>query len=529
MSISKENFEKRLLNENQFKKLNSLYKLTNENINMLFNENENKEKTIRNILAESIEERSATKLRLAKKQNPGMNNLHYLENNRSGAKAFINEYNNVNNMINHNCFLLGHGMTITNQYIITPNNIYLKFYTSKGNSLTGVNSTLYLSQYSNNPVINESSTHYLHPDSVTHNMSIKLLSFFTYLQKHNTGNFMNDFVLGDVPIKYMHYSAIIGHSGIIVGSKIKPFHEISQKEYKKMGIRLLVNPRANMIILDFGENIYGIYDLDQDSFEGQILIINNTPNIESNEAYTYYLEEIQFTLEYYFAKKFGYPHPRKYTPKMTNTVERLFRTLELPVGITNTAFQKIINLSFYNHNKKYNENKGIISFDDIKARNYIFGLGEIFNYITQYNTRVNSANQITLCQGLVCRSWDINVSSELALEASGAPGSGASASTSNSVRNRASNNIGYARLTRTLSNSRNYKDKFRHIISKCEDNISQLNSSNNTHNRIIEKYNEILVSYRTNFYLNIRELNFIVNLAHNKITSVTNMSNKNLS
>ncbi len=516
MSISKENFEKRLLTENQFKNLNSLYKLTNENINMLFNENENKEKTIRNILAESIEERSATKLRLAKKQNPGMNNLHYLENNRSGAKAFINEYNNVNNMVNHNCFLLGHGMTIKNQYIITPNNIYLKFYTPKGNSLTGVNSTLYLSEYSNNPVINESS-HYLHPDSVTHNMSIKLLSFYSYLRKKRTGNFMNDFVLGDVPIEYIDHSAIIGHSGIIVGSKIKPFHEISQKEYKKMGIRLLVNPRANMIILDFGENIYGIYDLDEESFKGQILIINNTPNIESNEAYTYYLNQIRFTLEYYFAKKFGYPHPRKYTPEMTNTVERLFRTLELPIGITNSALQKMINLSFYNHNKKYNENKDIISFDTIKTNNYTFGLGEIFNYITQYNRRVNSANQITLCQGLVCRSW--NITSEL----------GAGASALNSVRIRASNNIGYARLTRTLSNSRNYKDKFRHIIGKCKNNIRKLNSSNNTHNRIIEKYNEIIVSYKTNFYLNIRQLNFIVNLAHNKIASVTNMSNKNLS
>jgi hypothetical protein len=321
MSISKENFRRRLRNGNQFKHLHSLYKLTNENINMLFNENENRNKTITNILNESKNRRSETKLRLAKKQNPGMNHLHYLGNNRVGLRDITNFENQENN-IKHNCFILGHGSTLKKKYIIVPDNIYLKFYTSKGNPLTGINTNSYITEYSNNPYINLSSAHYLHPDSVTHNMSIKLLSFFGYIRR------AGELVLSDLPIQYSKFVGLIGHSGLIVGSKIKHFYQISEKTYKEMGIRLLVHPMGRIIIYDFGENIYGVSDLDQESLKDHILIVNNiprgpnnTPDEENNPLYIKYIENIRITLEYYFVRKFGYPSYLKYTEEMENTVE----------------------------------------------------------------------------------------------------------------------------------------------------------------------------------------------------------------
>lgn len=152
----------------------------------------------------------------------------------------------------NNCFILGHGATIKNQYIMIPNDIHLKFYVSKGEPLLSNRYESALSQYFSNPnaLLGEKS-HLLSSDSITHNMSIGLLTIFK--KSYNAIKRKN--IYGNT----REYNGInfFEHSGIFVGGYIKPFKNITAEEYRNMGIELL-NINENIKILNFGDNIYGI-------------------------------------------------------------------------------------------------------------------------------------------------------------------------------------------------------------------------------------------------------------------------------
>lgn len=72
------------------------------------------------------------------------------------------------------CMLLGHGNTLSEEYIVLPNDIDVTFYTEKGESLSNVNNVI--RTYNNNS-INPNPQHHIEAKSMMFNMTIKFLAF----------------------------------------------------------------------------------------------------------------------------------------------------------------------------------------------------------------------------------------------------------------------------------------------------------------------------------------------------------------
>jgi hypothetical protein len=517
------------------KNIEQLTKELREEYNQLNNENRNISEEIyiirglQNIYKENQHKRFKTKQRLktihnkangmaAAEEAKQLSQFEELRYKGSMSYKLIDEINNEStlnspNMVKHNCFIMGHGSTIHNEYIIIPENINLKFYTPKGKPLLGYESSKALLNYSENPNTEfETEKHYLLGDSITHNMYIKLLSIFKYQKEKNSENYF----FGDCLESEYNSIHIFSHSGFVIGKKLISFNDIKKNEYEKMGIRLLKltitefsRRRSNekkYKILDFGDHIYGIIDEVND-----YIIIINTQTNKSNPNHLYYKDLVKIALEEEFAKHHHYRNSSQYNPKMRLKVKELIHNLTFPSTITENALQKMIYLSFYNHIKReVNSKKSIISFQTIKRRNFNINLGEVFNYILDYNE--NNRDKIRLCQGLICRSWDKKKNSLLDEE-------------KNVANVSLENNIGYAKLTRQVSNSEDYKMRFRNILSRCNTNITKLESNN----QIVLEYKKILRFYQIHHYLSIKNINFLVNLANDYLNNVELMKNRNLS
>ncbi len=425
---------------------------------------------------------------------------------------------NMENIVTNNCFIMGHGNTIKKQYVIIPEHVHLKFYVPKGLPLSGFQLNQSLSAYSANPSINLSSNHYLLPDSFTHNMTVSLLSIFKHQKKPKT----NEYVFGNTSDR--EHLQLVSHSGIFVGSTVKSFYDISYEEYENMGITLLTRPDLSQKLLIFSRNIFGnnnIYGIIKESAKNMITIIN-TLDSRIDRFFEGYKIFVKRMIEYNFVMNYGYPTIRtnisKYPENLRSLIEKLRSSINFPTTISQDALDLIIQLSYYNHNKKEREGKHIMTYNEIASKDYNVDLGTILTRIEDYNSR--KRHKINLCQGLICRSWDEqthNVPSN---------------ATSSNVRlnvNESENNIGFAPLMRQSSNTGNYKKQFRDIFSRCNRSIQFLETIKTTYSEInissiINEYNLIKGKYKNTInYLLIKEVNFLVNLADGYLNSIENM------
>ncbi len=425
---------------------------------------------------------------------------------------------NINNKVNnikHNCFILGHGTTINNKYIITPENIDLKFYTPKGTILSGSNSSIALSSYATNGTI-DTNTHYLFGDSITHNMTIKLLSIFKYQKCTSNGTH----IFGNCTKNEYNSINKFTHSGLVVGKKLISFYNIKRSQYETMGIRMfkinvtIGESELEYKILDFGDNIYGIIEKGDD----YITIVNTMQimNEEIQERYDLYCTLVKIVLEKEFARTHYYGTSDEYNPKMKEKVQELIDNVTFPPIIPDRIIDKITHLSYYNHIKN---NNNIISFKDIKDRNFSINLGELFHLITEYNERKQPQNKITLCQGLICRSWDATKKKKVFTSSSSSSSSSSLYEEENLVNISTENNIGYARLTRQSSNTGNYRNQFSNIRQRCNNSVE----SNNINESVTNKYRHILQMYENTHHLPIKAVNFLVNLANRNIANIKSM------
>ncbi len=421
---------------------------------------------------------------------------------------------NLTDNTTNNCYIFGHGLTISKQYMMIPEGVHLKFYVSKGESLKQNKYESALSSYSsreNAPFADPS--HLLSPDSITHNVSIGLLTIFKKNKNPTTGKI----TYGNTSEDKYNSINYFEHSGIFVGSYIKPFKNISAEEYSTMNIRLF-NINEDNKVLSFGDNIYGIIRPGRD----RVLIINSFRDEEDQENYEGYKELVNFALEIDFARHHRYPIMGNgsnclntarsyYTPEMRRAVEELKRNLNRSIDETRTmsenVMSKIFALSFYNHMQKERIEKSILSYNDIKERRYQIGLGEVLSLVHSYNR--DKTHKVNICQGLVCRSWDDITLNEA--EASESASASASASRKH--------NIGFAGLARQSSNTMEYKQIFNNITLRCGERIKKISKTD----PIVIEYKNILRNYQEKHKMNIHDVNFLLNLANGNIRNVNQM------
>ena len=516
-----------------------------ELINIFFNEIEksnanyntsNVEQLIRLLLNETGQAKIKRKKRLEEKLQEKTTQLASIEAQRNkliyNGPGKISPHlhrgnilQDIENTVTNNCFIMGHGSTIKKQYVIIPERVHLKFYVPKGLPLLGNQLKHSLSAYSANPSINLSSNHYLLPDSFTHNMSVSLLSIF----KHQKDPKTNKYIFGNT--RDHHGIHLVSHSGIFVGSTVKSFYDISYEEYENMGITLLTQPDISQKLLIFSRNIFGnnnIYAILKKSNKNMITIIN-TLNISIDHYFENYKKFVKNMIEHNFVMNYGYSkfhtNISKYPENLRTLITNLRSSINFPTTISHDALNLIIQLSYYNHNKKEREGKHIMTYNEIASENYNVNLGTILNRIKKYNN--DNEDKINLCQGLICRSWDEQIKN--------VPSNATSSNTTSlNVRlNESENNIGFAPLMRQSSNTGNYKQQFRDIFSRCNRSIefletittySEINISD-----IISKYNLIKRMYINDIhYLLIKEVNFLVNLANGYLSSIKNMQRNNL-
>ncbi len=383
------------------------------------------------------------------------------------------------------CILLGHGNTITNQYIVLPENIGVTFYTEKGTALntskTNINEIF---KTFNSSVNRPNQTHYIEPKSMMYNMSINFLTFFEYNEtKKRFGNFS----------RYQNISKFV-FSGIITKSRreFKPFYHLSREMYQRCNIDIYgpfnirdVLPsysnfgyyyNDNCKILAFGNNIFGIVCDTQ-----SLVIISNT----LTKVHSQIKNEIEAFIN---NKKNNIPHTNSY-----------------PTSLDDETYAKIKNLSFIHHNTN------IISLDELSQDDYKHSLGSILSKIKTYNSNKAPNKKIKLCHGIMCRNYDYDYN--LVPNPPELAGESASAGEGASGRVQINNNKQAYRLMRQKSVNMNYKNTFRNIWERASESISEINDSNISP-ELLEKFNKyyqnILTYYEENNYIRQTDYLFIV-------------------
>lgn len=372
------------------------------------------------------------------------------------------------------CLILGHGSIKEGAYTVIPENLNITFYVEKGSSLnTNVGNRQLLSYNMNNSMPNP--THHYLPNTMIMDMNISFLSFFQYRPDINAYSNFTDLSLINS----------FGLSGIVTKKKyeFKSFMDLEDEEYISRGIqkkhitkRYLNQNKIITIkykVLYFGKDIYG-YTHSQDPL--LITIINTMINEE---------EKLKI-LEKFKLKK------------------------SIPSRIPDDIFRKILSLSFIHHNYE------IIDHQSFGASQYVFNLGKLLKKIEDYNsTQHNVSKRISLCHGIVCRSFPTISVNPLNTRAT--------------VFNRRPNlsMTEQQQLIRLNSYTNNYKKKFGDIWNRINQVIHNLKSNNNNNNyysitksdikEIKDKYSRIFVRYNEIRELNDNQYHFIMYLLDNNI------------
>lgn len=421
------------------------------------------------------------------------------------------------------CMLLGHGNTLSREYIVLPNDIDATFYTEKGLPLTTANNVL--STY-NNENMEPKREHHIEAKSMMFNMSIKFSAFYQYNStKKVHGNVVNP-----------RLTTLFGYSGIISKprSQFTSLYHLSDDIYLRNGavsvhgpyntsvvlknyyenlpisiqlkIRNGFSPNSpevkkiikeyetlhtqNCKIINFGENIYGLI------IEGEhkIEIINTIPNPSKNSPRIRYDDLYRFMTANRIRKGSD--------PIVSEIPEEIFTVMR--------------NISFIHHNDE------IIPKEEIfRARHYTMKLGTILKRIEEYNIS-HPPHKIKFCHGVVCRNYDGNAVNVVPPVPSGLSAS-ASAPPPAPVVNKSSP----TQLIRKKSRLSTYKETFNNIWERTEEAIQRIPQSNIRYKQmIVSLYSNIRANYEKYNFLDRDEFRIIMYLINDNKTKIEELLKK---
>ncbi len=417
------------------------------------------------------------------------------------------------------CLFLGHGITITSEYIVLPDNVGLTFYTEKGQPLL-VNASGHslLKNFNSSSSITPNPSHFIEPNSLMYNMSIKFLSFF---QPNSNGTHGN----------YTHYERIsrFGYSGIVTKRRgdFKSIFELTNSNLTTNNITG-INISRQFDLRDIRPEYYH-------SLRGRLDLLHNksNKNTDENEEYNHLFK--MFTSKYkiisFGDNIFGLIGNNNSVIDIINTLKsdpitllsghsipslktELLTFIEsrrdiqptpissYPNIISMEAFKKMKCLSLIHHNQE------IIRLDgnNTSHHHFIHNLGHVLSAIDVYNSGRGHSQKIRLCHGVVCRSYNRNISTNLMPN----PNS-AGASSSSSV-----NLSSPLQLIRTKSATPFYRRTFSDIWTRGDAAVNSiLNNSNigpELYKKINDYYSKIIRIYNEDKYLNDNDYLFIMYL-----------------
>ncbi len=464
---------------------------------------------------------------------------------------------------NISCLFLGHGNTITDQYIVLPENIGVTFYTEKGKPLitSGSSGHPLLKNFNSSTSIHPNQQHYIKPNSLMYNMTIKFLAFFQNKGNGTSGNFSNYELIssfgysGIVTKRRNDFRSIFNLTNDdLIRNNINGVH-IYDEEFKLRNIapnyfkgidrqlaslqsslsryqnenesneneaktnanedkinvhqtEILINKLRQQLIdsykiISFGDNIFGLIGQNDSLIE----IINTmTLKITYGSVASIYLKDELIN----FINSRNNIQP---TPTQT-----------YPNTITMEAFKRMKCLALIHHNQN------IIPLDgnNTNERHFVHYLGSVLPAIERYNE--GTTQKIRLCHGVVCRSYNTNISTNLMPNLNSA-GAGASSSSSSASSASSVNLSSPLQLIRTKSATKLYRRTFNDIWTRAAAAVdSILNNStiqSNLNNDLEPYYTRLIERYNSNKFLDNYDYLFIMYLINddNHITKVKKLIN----